>query len=137
MKEIKKLYKLFLDDIRYPEDAFHYTFETMFNDKDWVIVRNYKSFIFQIQKRFKNGEFPSIIAFDHDLADIHYNQEAATETVDWHEKNGYHCAVWLCDFCMDNDLKLPDYYVHSMNPTGKINIQSYLDNYRKNVEYSV
>jgi hypothetical protein len=47
------------------------------------------------------------------------------------EKTGYDCAKWLVNFCMDNNLKLPEYYVHSMNPVGRRNILGYLDNYVK------
>jgi hypothetical protein len=47
------------------------------------------------------------------------------------EKTGYHCAKWLVEYCLDKNLKLPDFQVHSMNPVGKANIQSYLDNFRR------
>lgn len=30
---------------------------------------------------------------------------------------------------MDNKIALPDYYVHSQNPTGRENIKSILDNF--------
>ena len=47
------------------------------------------------------------------------------------EKTGFHCAKWLVDYCLDNDLRLPPFQVHSANPVGRQNIQSYLDNAKK------
>ncbi len=47
------------------------------------------------------------------------------------EKTGYDCAKWLVNFCMDNNLELPEYYAHSMNTVGRRNILGYLDNYVK------
>ena len=47
------------------------------------------------------------------------------------EKTGYDCTKWLVNFCMDNNLKLPDYYSHSMNTVGRRNILGYLDNFVK------
>lgn len=47
------------------------------------------------------------------------------------EKTGLDCAKWLVNLCMDNNLDLPDYIVHSMNPAGAKNIWEYLENYRK------
>ena len=45
------------------------------------------------------------------------------------EKTGYDCAKWLVEYCLDNDLSLPKYQVHSMNPVGKKNILDYLSNF--------
>jgi len=47
------------------------------------------------------------------------------------EKTGYDSAKWLVDFCINNNLELPNYLCHSQNPVGKENILKYLDNYIK------
>jgi len=47
------------------------------------------------------------------------------------EKTGLDCAKWLVDYCMDNNQKLPEYSVHSMNPAGGKNILEYLNNFKK------
>ena len=46
------------------------------------------------------------------------------------EKTGYECAIWLVDYCMDNNLKLPNYYCHSMNPVGKDKIVGLLQSFQ-------
>jgi hypothetical protein len=119
---------IFLDDIREPEHAFEYTNQKMFIEKKWIVVRNYNEFVSHIEK---NG-LPKFISFDHDLADSHYTPEHLwtdyAKSKEWQEKQvhqektGYECAKWLVDFCIDNNLKCPDYYCHSMNPVGKDNI---------------
>ncbi|WP_228433352.1 hypothetical protein [Chryseobacterium arthrosphaerae] len=41
MEKTKRL--LFLDDVRYPIEAYHYTKQDIFLRSDWHIVRNYGS----------------------------------------------------------------------------------------------
>jgi hypothetical protein len=128
-------YNLFLDDYRQPVDAFKYTMDEDFIQKQWRVVKSYQAFISLIEENFKqDGSFPSLIAFDHDLDDAHYAHTSIHSEIPYDEmkeKTGYHCAKWLVDFCMDNNLKLPEYKVHSMNPAGKNNIIGYLENYKK------
>ena len=111
------MYKLFLDDIRYPPDN-HYPDE----GNDWIIARNMDDAIWCV----KNKGIPEWISFDHDLADDHYiiGQK--------HEKTGYDFAKWFCDYVMDNKKKLPygfGYTIHSMNPVGAANIDHYMHNF--------
>lgn len=120
--EIKQWF-LFLDDIRYPHEAYQYTKKDIFLVKEWDIVRNYEQFT----NRIKEKGLPEMISFDHDLADEHYLEPNALTFV---EKTGYDCAKWLIEYCMDNSLDLPDFYSHSMNPVGKENILSLLKNFR-------
>lgn len=128
--------KLFLDDIRQPKDAINLVpsnYNKIFWDNDWSIVRNYREFVNWI---LSNG-VPDLISFDHDLADIHYEVDFS----DWEfssdqlgvEETGLDCAKWLVDYCVDNGSILPKYIVHSANPAGKKNIQSYLDNANKHL----
>lgn len=117
--ETKRL--LFLDDIRSPKDAYHYTKQEIFGREDWHIARNYREFIGWI---LENG-LPEMISFDHDLADVEKTSQ------DFVEKTGYDCAKWLIGYCMDYGLELPQYYCHSMNPVGKQNIESLLNNFKK------
>jgi hypothetical protein len=126
---------LFLDDIRNPNDAYEHTKQIMFLQKKWEVVKNYNEFIKWITK---NG-LPELISFDHDLADIHYtslrlltNCEKPKEWQDaqvYTEKTGYDCAKWLIDYCLDNNLKCPKFYCHSMNPVGKNKINSILEQF--------
>jgi hypothetical protein len=122
---------LFLDDVRdinmiYPN----------YKPKNWVIARNYHEFVNFIQK----FGLPDFISFDHDLGFEHtrwfYNNGGHESPPDpmeanFKEKTGYDAAKWLCEYCLDNNLKLPKYKVHSANPVGKQNIISYLENFKK------
>jgi hypothetical protein len=127
---------LFLDDIREPEHAFAYTKQEMFLNEKWQVVRNFDEF-----KNFiESNGLPTFISFDHDLADTHYTPEYLWDDYDkskeWQdeqiytEKTGYECAKWLVDYCIDNELKLPKYYCHSMNPVGKDKIVGLLKSFQ-------
>jgi hypothetical protein len=135
---------LFLDDIRIPKDAIGLVpsnLNQFYWGDDWVVVRDYNSFCNHI---IKNG-LPDFISFDHDLADSHYNDLFSDENFvkddsdivlkydEYNEKTGYECAKWLVDYCLENDKAIPDYIVHSANPVGKKNIESYLTNATKHL----
>jgi hypothetical protein len=105
----------------------------------WEIVRNYQQFVDHITK---NG-LPSFVAFDHDLADEHYRPSMYNK--DGHytnyytdgtfkEKTGYDCAKWLIEYCINNNRIFPEYEVHSMNPIGKINIRSIVENFKATIK---
>lgn len=75
-------------------------------------VRSYAEFVNYIET---NG-LPDFISYDHDLG---------------LQESGYDCAKCLVNYCMDHKVKLPDFPVHSQNPVGKKNIESLLNNFRK------
>jgi hypothetical protein len=123
--------KLFLDDIRNPKDCANGLVPSKLNkfywENDWNIVRSYDDFVSWI---VKNG-LPDFISFDHDLADVHYSMDFSKSQDGGKEKTGYECAKWLVNYCMDMKMEIPRYIVHSQNPVGKANIQSYLDNAKR------
>lgn len=101
----------------------------------WEIVRSYKQFVDKITK----DGLPKFISFDHDLASNHYptTDEDYEKPIDYdvyREKTGYHCAMWLIDYCHSRSLSLPDWQVHSLNPVGKVNIQQALTRYKEREE---
>lgn len=126
-----KTYNLFLDDIRNPKDCFSYTNQPVYLMDDWVVVRNYRNFV---QIVTENG-MPTVISFDHDLADFHYGVQDHVDQ-DFYdiceEKTGYHCAQWLINYCMDNNKELPlAILIHSMNGPGSLNIKSLFVTFQK------
>ena len=129
-------YNLFLDDVRNPIDCVYYMYTPIYTSVDWVIVRDYNSFI----KIIKENGLPEIISFDHDLSDEHYDPKMYHESYDelydsFKEKTGYECAKWLVDYCIDNNEFLPKkILVHSMNPIGRRNIESYFESYNKSLK---
>lgn len=105
-------YNLFLDDIRsakivYPDKK----------DKDFVIVRDYNSFV----ETIKINGLPDFISFDNDLGLDEKGNIAP---------DGYACAKWLV---YESQLNIVDlkFNVHSANPVAKIQIESLLNNYIK------
>jgi len=126
--EKNKKFKLFLDDIRMPFDAFTYTKNPIYLDPDWIIVKNYNQFTDAVIKR----GFPSVISFDHDLADEHYGMQDNIEYGMMTEKTGFHCAKWFIEYAIDSKhLIAGKVYIHSMNPAGSQNIESLFRTYDK------
>jgi hypothetical protein len=131
---MNKQYHLFLDDERFPKDVVWVELPLV----AWVIVRNYKQFVDTINR----DGLPLSISFDHDLADEHYQEYHASRDPKLinggnfrydkvKEKTGYHCAQWLAQYCVDKNLPIPVYYLHTMNPIGKENMRSVLETARK------
>lgn len=138
-------YKLFLDDYRVPLDCVGYMHSRIgarnpvYLEKDWVVVKHY----FEFCEYIKNHGLPYLVSFDHDLADAHYNDKYQDGVIDYasedfnknYFKTGYHCAEWLIEYCMENQLDFPpEYFVHSMNPAGTENIHSLIKSYLKQEE---
>lgn len=112
---------IFLDDVRNPADV---TWDRdMPRDVEWLIVRSIYEFIDAI---LAYGSLIKHIAFDHDLADQHY------EGVD-DEMTGYAAAKWLVAFCAQTGVKLPAFSCHSMNAAGRANILGYLTNAKEHL----
>jgi hypothetical protein len=134
--------KLFLDDIRIPKDAITLVpsnLNKMYWEKDWDIVRNFDEFL---QYLMSSG-VPDLISFDHDLADFHYDfkpedyeamgEDELITRFGSKEKTGLDCAKILVDYCIVAKKPLPEYIVHSANPTGKENIEKFLINAKKHL----
>ena len=125
---------LYLDDQRTPTT-------TIPGYHPWEVVRNYDEFVSWIEK---NG-VPDLVSFDHDLAKEHIDdyfnqklnigwQQPSYET--YKEKTGLDCARWLCEYIQKNNLKLHLCSVHSHNPIGAVNIQSYINGFKKHMDWS-
>jgi hypothetical protein len=118
------MYNLFLDDVRIPttvKRAIHNGEWVDFpSHYKWEIVRSYKEFVEIITLR----RLPASIAYDHDLS---YEDQNKTEG--FVEKTGLDCAKWLVEYCLDNNMDLPGFYVHSFNTVGRKNICDYLDRF--------
>lgn len=135
--------KLFLDDYRSPDDCLKYMYKRVgannliYNDQDWIVVRNYPEFV-ELIERTKLEDI-ELISFDHDLADEHYHKNMQEGKINYsgesfnkdYNKTGYHCAKWLINYCLKNKLPLPQTVVHSMNPVGTENIERLIANSRK------
>jgi len=100
--------KMYLDDIRIPSDP------------SFIIVRSFSEAVSFVMK---NG-VPSFISFDHDLG---MKDGELLET-------GYDFAKWLVENDLNGVIKIPEdfsFNVHSANPVGAKNIESYINNYIK------
>ena len=111
-------YNLWLDDQRLPQNVIWIDLPLV----EWTIVKNHNQFVQTIQKQ----GIPLRISFDHDLGDCDSN----------HQYNfgltGMDCAKWLVNYCLINNINVPIYYIHSLNPVGAANILSLLKSYQKN-----
>lgn len=119
--------KLFLDDVR---EAWN---------PSWVTVRNAADFKSYIEIMYEQtGKIPDVISFDHDLADEHYNKKMYNSDHNEYDalydkfkiETGLDCAKWLCMFCVDNEIPIPEVNIHSMNPVGAKNIAFAIMNYK-------
>ena len=93
---------LYIDDERTPK-----------TDHPWVIVRNYH----EATEYVRAHGIPDYISFDHDLGEI---------------ESGYDFTKWLVEEEITKRHLFPvgfEWNVHSANPVGAANIDSYLKSY--------
>lgn len=130
--------RLFLDDYRDPIHCAEYMYrrgvDCRIYHERWDIVRSYGQFVDYI----KNNGVPEMIGFDHDLADT--TQLLDELPIDQYrniaenrEYTGLDCAKFIVEYCLENKLPLPICIVHSMNPIGRENIESYINNVKKHL----
>jgi hypothetical protein len=100
---------LFLDDERQPWDVTWGQFD--YSKTSWLIVRTYETFIEAIKLYF-----PLRISLDNDLQT---------------EKEGFDCLKWLCNYCMDHRLDLPEIFFHSGNTVAVDHMQTYVASFKK------
>lgn len=128
---------LWLDDIRNPHiDNWLRDYAPQFSNGEGgvVWVKNFDGFVNHI----KNSGMPDMISFDHDLGEdiarekvnMGVNKKIARKQKK-EAKSGYDCAKWLVDHCLDNQLPIPHFGVHSANPVGAENIRKLLNNAKK------
>lgn len=104
------MYYLFLDDERYPVPPWVPDLSL-----DWRIVRNFDDAVWHV----RTFGLPTHMSLDHDLGA--------------NARTGMDFVKWLCDHIIDNDLKPDfDYAIHSRNPIGAQNMDSYLQNFKRN-----
>lgn len=127
------MYNLFIDDIRQPNWVTLYRTKD-YNKFKWIVVKSYDEFVDYI---IKNG-MPKLISYDHDLADEHYivTDVAIRNGLDirdygFKEKTGYDALKWLCEYALDNKIKLPEIKFHTANIVGLENMKMYLYNFLK------
>lgn len=125
---------LWLDDYRNPFDI----------ETDWLIFSpigrdvnvNWVKSYYEFCEWIKTNGLPDAICFDHDLGKLietellknGYSKKEARK-MKGQEKNGYDCAKFLVEYCLDNNLKIPSYSIQSANPVGRENISCLLENY--------
>ena len=104
---------IFIDDVRKPEKYVNTNLNKV------VCAATYDEFVVVLNKLFNKYKHIDEIWFDHDLGD--------------HSGTGLECAKYLVEFCMNNDMQLPEYHIQSANVVGKQNIDSYLKSYLKSL----
>jgi len=129
---MKMSYNLFLDDdsSRIPHKLTWVELPLV----EWDIVRNYDEFVNHIKKH----GMPLRISFDHDLDETAYqefhranNSDKILNYDNIKEKTGYHAAKWLVELCVNTKVPIPEYYIHTLNHIGRLNIISILENAKK------
>lgn len=109
---------IFLDDERSFNDVFWIDYQ-----QDFVVIETYrdaKSFIQVIEKLDNIKDYA--FSFDHDIQSYDENGDELT---------GYSCAKALCNLILERHFEPSDlnYFVHSQNPIGKLNIERYIQNF--------
>ena len=127
-------YHLFLDDTRQPKNVTWIDLPPY----AWVVVKSYDEFV----RTIKTRGIPTTVSFDHDLADEHYKEYDAAHTPGspsfgkiryelLKEKTGMDCARYLAELCVEKNIPIPLYYIHTKNPAGRQNIFSIMESARK------
>jgi hypothetical protein len=127
-------YNLFLDDFHHPYDSFNIWKDSDYLKLKWITARSHDEFVKIITTKFSDGEWPTLISWDHDLSDEHYEigEKTGYKEFDYSLTTiptGFHSAQWLIQFCKENNLDLPKFKVHSQSTIGRENINKILNEF--------
>ena len=111
---------IFLDDERDPQFVKNKLGDNF--PQDWKVIRNYFDFVNFVDQNFDNIK---LVSFDHDIQSFDQSGKEFT---------GKDAADYMITKCLDTGRDFPDFYVHSMNNTGKQNILGIILNYLRKVE---
>ena len=108
---------IWLDDERNPDEPQWQAWQVRWSPighigVDVVWLKSFKEFKLYLL----SNPWPDAICFDHDLG---------------LEESGYDCAKYLVNLCIEKDIDIPAFAIHSMNPVGKNNIEAVLINYHE------
>ena len=116
---------LWLDDIKNPFiEGMDWWFTIQYLKEEYLEIDDEECEVHWVktQSEFENyikeNGLPDLISFDNDLG--------------IGNGEGYDCAKWLVEYCMNNNVHLPEWYVHSANPVAQENINQLLLNFTKN-----
>jgi hypothetical protein len=99
---------LWLDDLRDPNaDGWVDRCSPIKGLTEVFWAKNYTEFTLYLEE----FGIPDAICFDHDLGIC---------------ESGYDCAKYLVNYCMERDIDIPKFSIHSMNPVGAHNIEAIL-----------
>lgn len=113
-------YLLWIDDIRDPfKGVWSVIVKGIINQYGITTIlwiKTYEEFVYVVSH---NG-LPTVICFDNDLGQ---------------EKEGYDCAKWLIEYCLDHKCDAPDFYIQSDNGPAQDNIRNLISNYKKHFNH--
>lgn len=115
---------LWLDDVRNPFNNTQWKAMIQYLKEEYLFIfdENEPCGIFwaktqtEFENYIKEHGLPDVISFDNDLG--------------IGNGEGYDCAKWLVEYCMNNNVQLPEWYIHSTNPVAKENIENLLINFK-------
>ena len=115
---------LWLDDIRDPFVIKEWIYTIQYLKEEYLRIEDEPCEVqwvktqIEFEKYIKENGLPNLISFDNDLG--------------IGNGEGYDCAKWLVEYCMDNNVQLPKWFIHSANPVAKENIKNLLINFENN-----
>ena len=115
---------LWLDDIRNPfVVGMDWWFTIQYLKEEYLKIDDEECEIIWVKTQpefekyiIQNG-LPDFISFDNDLG--------------VGNGEGYSCAKFVIDYCLDHNMYLPGYYVHSMNTVARDNINNLFENFKE------
>ena len=115
---------LWLDDIRDPFVIKEWIYIIQYLKEEYLEIEDEPCEVqwvktqIEFEKYIKENGLPDLISFDNDLG--------------IGNGEGYDCAKWLVEYCMDNNVQLSKWFIHSANPVAKENIKNLLINFENN-----
>jgi len=116
-------WQLYLDDLRHPNQTYSDEVREL-RPREWTVARSSE----EAKKLVLERGMPERMSLDHDLGICSNGKGGVTTDV------AMTFLKWLASEYWDGVQDVPWYAIHSANPVGAKNIQSFMDSWTRSVE---
>lgn len=117
------MYRILVDSKATVAQVFERTQNDDYNQGNWVVCKNTEEFMKTIVANLNQGKWPELISFEFnlgfDILDNKINPKAET---------GVDVIKTIVEWCKENELKLPEYLIHTEDQLQARNMRIILDN---------
>lgn len=117
-------YRILLDSQQSLEELYLKTQNPIYQEGEWIQCKNILDFTKVIvENQIESKIMPELISYE-----FGFGFDIVDKTVNPRAETGVDAIQWLIKFCIERRVQLPDWFIHTEDPTQKYNMSTILRN---------